>query len=261
MEGILNYFIKVNEQIIKKIKFEIDKCSILSEDMVKFWNKRIKDDSFNKFEIKKLNYDEYISELVNDENINLTCDYIGPSIYISEAKRGLTIADILEYYIPSREFGGHMIWPSKEIQIRSNSTIKKSINTARSYCFKERIDYALFGIKKWYEETNKVKCVFTNVLEGNAGWLKQFRSFEGFIDFFMLNAFMDCKYNVYDLSSYSKGVYTAVIQEFPKVNFTTKEEYENNLIEAYIPENYLDYIIGCIGAIKNRSKNIGDYMA
>lgn len=256
----MNYSIKVNEELVQKLSFEIDKCPTLHEDMVKFWNKRIKEDDFNEWEIEELKCDEYISELVDEENINLTCDYIGPSTYIAKNKRGLSMADVLEYYIPSREFGGHMIWPSKEIEVRSNSTIKKSINTARSYCFKERIDYALFGIKKWYEKSETSVEVFSNVLNGNGSWLKQFRNFQGFIDFFMLNAFVNDKYDVYNLSSYIKEVYTNLISGFPIVKFTTKEEYPNDLIEAYIPNKYSDYIGGCLVAIKNRSKDIDTFM-
>lgn len=254
----MNYFIKVNEGLIKKLNFEIDKCPTLHEDMVKFWNKRIKEDVFKK--IGELKCDEYISELVGEKTINLTCDFIGPSIYIAKNKRGMSMADILEYYIPSREFGGHMIWPSKEIEIRSNSTIKKSINMARSYCFKERIDYTLFGIKKWYEGSEKSVEVFRNVLNGNENWLKQFKGFQGFIDFFMLNAFVSDEYDVYDLSSYRKEEYNIVISDFPIVKFTTKEEYPDNLIEAYIPKKYSNYVGGCLVAINNRSKDIDTFM-
>jgi len=257
----MNYFIKVNEELIKKLDFEIDKSPTLHEDMVKFWNKRIKEDCFNKLKIEELKYNEYISELINEENINLTCDYIGPSTHIAKTKRGLSMADVLEYYIPSREFGGHMIWPSKEIEIRSDSTIKKSINTARSYCFKERIDYALFGIKKWYEKSKTSVEVFSNVLNGNENWLEQFKDFPGFINFFMLNAFVNVEYDVYDLSSYIKETYTTIISDFPIVKFTMKEEYSDNLIGAYIPKKYSDYIGGCLVAIKNRSNDIDTFMS
>ena len=47
VEAIMNYFIKVNEKLIQQLNFEIDKCPTLHEDMVKFWNKRIKGDNFN----------------------------------------------------------------------------------------------------------------------------------------------------------------------------------------------------------------------
>lgn len=256
----MNYFIKANEDLIQSLNYEVDKFTSLHEDMVKFWNRRIKENDFNEWAIQEIKYNEYISGLVSEENIKLTCDYIGPSTYIAKNKRGLSLAEVLEYYISSREFGGHMIWPSKEIGIKSDSTIKKSINTARSYCFKERIDYALFGIKKWYEKSEISVEVFSNVLNGNKNWLKQFRDFNGFIKFFMLNAFVNNEYNVYNLSSYINGEYTTVISDFPIVKFTTKQEYPDNLIEAYIPNKYSDYISGCIVAIKTRSKDIDIFM-
>ncbi len=251
----MNYFLEVNKEQLQNLSYEIDSSPALLKDMLQFWNKRVNDAAFKQSNIPTLSINNNgITEVLNGVCLNLTCDYLGPSRYCAE-KRRWNLATILAYYIPSRVFGGHMIWPSKEFQVKEDG-IKKSINTAVSYCFKERRDYSLFAVKQWYNNSSQQNPVFKKVLDGNECWLKQFGCFNGFIDFFMLNAFVNPKYEVYDLSSFTHGEYRTIISVFPIVAFTGKDEYLDNLIAAYIPEDYSGYVKGCVEAIWRRNTAI-----
>ena len=263
-----NYFLylnndyNINELNYENSEFEVDKKSKkLYQDIISFWNIQCKKyDVINVFE--EVFKDEYESFYIQQENknIKLKCDYLGPSTYYAKDK-GISDKEIIEYLIVSRELGGHMLWPSTLINIsRFNDKrdhIQKSINTGRSYCFRERIDYTLFDIKNWYYgEYEKMHKYFKEILDGNRNWFNQFgdgeEGYKNFINFFVLFDFVDKSYNPYHLSSFDNKnqKYNTIVSEHP--HYT-----------EYIPsdkDEYQNYIKGCLYAIKNRTKNMYEFL-
>jgi len=185
----------------------------------------------------------------------LTCDYLGPSTYYAEQK--ISNVDILKYIIDTRVFGGHMIWPSSLIKIGRfddrDEEISKSINTARSYCLRERLDYTLFELREWYVNGgNNGTPIFQMVLDGNRTWFEKYGNGEDgyrtFLDVFALNDIVSPNsFEPYDFESFNGSNYDKTIQK--------KKKYVNE----YIPQdrkNYINYINGTVAALIKRNERI-----
>lgn len=252
----MNYFLKKNEKLFEKehfkIEYEIDSLPYLKEDISVCLNK------INCAHKYKVEYDEEkntISQNIENQNYILGVDYIGPSSYYAK-KRGIEEKVIILLCVITREIGGHIVFPTDRHLANEQ---EKSLNEIRSYRFKERIDYFLFELKQWYLGKNEVKAS-KNIFNGNKKWFMQFNNFKGYIDFFLLNDFVDENYDVYDLSSYdnSSHSYKSRISEQPYIEYSGN--YTKDLERAYIPQNYSIYIRGCVFAIKNRTKRINNML-
>lgn len=257
----LNNIADINRLSYGESDFEVDKKNKqLYEDMMSFWN--VQSGSFNVKKIQQKIYGDVIKGFsIHQENTNIrmTCDYIGPSRYYAKQHK-IHEKEILDYIVKSREFGGHTLWPSKLIRIsrtdKKGNFIMKSINTGRSYCFRERIDYTLFDIQNWfYGEYERMHKHFREILEGNKNWLSGFGEgkvgYKNFIHFFVFTDFVDDKtYKPYDLLSFdrSKQTYGNTITNHPN-NF--------NYVPNSKPE-FEKYIEGCLYAINKRTKRIND---
>ena len=246
----MNYLIAKNKTNFQKLcsdlDFEIDTLDELKSDMVSCFNQ------LNPQLVNAFCYhpeDNTISQNIGSDRLSLGIDYIGPSRYYAE-KRGLSDLQILTFSLYTRELGGHLIFPTKRYPAGNNY---KSLNEIRSYRFKERIDYFLFELKQWYLGKNRVNAAKA-VLEGNRKWFEQFSNFEGYIDCFRMNDFVNTEYEPYDLASCEGARYRRVITEHPDLSYGGS--YSVKLERAYIPEDYSAYIEGCTNAILQRTRRL-----
>lgn len=257
----MNYFIDLNpictDKCISPNEYNMvdDKSEPLINNMRMFLVTQ-----FEKYKIDfktcDVDKDVYGTLGLNLDGTRLTCDYLGPSTYYASHKK-MANEDILKYVISTREFGGHIIWPSKLTGIgrfgNNGNEIMKSINTARSYCLRERLDYTLYEIKRWYfDEKDKGTKIFQMVLEANSNWFNKFgKGEDGYNTFIKVFAFQDCidpiSLNPYDFESYKGCGYNEVIEK--------KKKY----IDSYIPQDlktYKNYIEGTVYAIQKRDNTI-----
>lgn len=247
----MNYFLKKNESLLEGEKFlidyEIDNFYCLKEDMVKCLNCLNK----NSFPLQYNREKNMIYQKINNVNVVLGVDYIGPSNYYLDKKRIDKDIKVL-INIESRCIGGHLLFPTKRSHV---GKVNKSLNEIRSYRFKERLDYFLFELKSWYIGENQVTAS-KEVFEGNRKWFEQFDDFKGYINYFLLNDFVNSNYDIYDLSSYDNEYesYKKVITEQPKIEYSG--DYQAALENSYIPKNYYVYVKGCIRAIKKRTQSM-----
>lgn len=259
----MNYFKMVNPNYGDK-DFDFDKsvgpdakCINLCDDMILFWNKRC--ELYNVQNVESKTQEDIDSYYIMQGDNKMTCDFIGPSSYYANEQK-LSKKEILEYIIDTREFGGHMIWPSISIGIGryddKGNEIRKSINQGRSYCFKERMDYTIFDIDNWYNSKfDNMNKIFKLILDGNSQWLRQFgdgdNGYRNFIDFFVLEDFVNKNYEPYDLLSYDN-------QKMTYSNLITKHPYR---INNCIPQGKVQYqklIEGCLYGINERSKKMNE---
>ena len=253
----MNYFLESNKDFFVSggkggIEYEIDTLPQLRNNLSKKLN------IHNPNHQPQIEYnvnDDTLFQTINKETCILGVDYIGPSRYYLEKRNIEKDVIVLMNVMITREIGGHILLPTMRFKVNEQM---KSLNEIRSYRFKERIDYFLFELKQWYLDNNKVSAS-RNVFNGNRKWLSQFDSFEGYINFFMLNDFVgkvDDAYKVYNLSSYNINSmsYLTFIEEQPKIEGTNN--YFLNLENAYIPKNYINYALGCCNAIKKRTERM-----
>lgn len=118
----------------------------------------------------------------------LSSDFIGPSSAWAKRK-GISNEDIGLYLKKTRTIGGHLIWPVIK------ATKNKTINQARggSSGFYDRIDLTLIDLKKYYYNED---CKLKDEFDASKDWFKLFGTFENFIDFFLLQDFVDIEYKV-----------------------------------------------------------------
>ena len=149
-----------------------------------------------------------------DDEILLSSDYIGPSVYWAR-KSGIDDAQIKSYLEICRTIGGHMIWP------RGREFAKK-INTSRSgnKGVYDRIDWTLILLKIYFEDDNQTsfmnkannlipetfwnKSNFNDIFsemfsafEASKRWFVKFGTFKNFcIQFKLLGNFVDANLDV-----------------------------------------------------------------
>ncbi len=106
----------------------------------------------------------------------------------------------------------------------------------------DRFDLTLFAIKSWYEVGPKERL--GKVIEKNRLWFEQFGNFEGFINYFKLNDFVNGNYEIYDLTSFdqAKESYLILTNDKPWI--------PNNV------EEYRKYVAGNSLAITLRNERL-----
>ena len=102
-----------------------------------------------------------------------------------------------EYERIGRTIGGHIIFPGI-VEPGANRTI----NVIRGLVMKDRIDLTLEAIKRFYDDSED-KNPLINVLNATKYFYDLFGSFKNFIDFFLLNDYVDDNYNVKFLLPFS----------------------------------------------------------
>lgn len=256
---IKNYFELVNKEYLNnnfKLESRIDpdsKCYSLYEDLTK----KLFYKSFpNGYVIKKTEFKERMGKNENKywelvmtvESIQgekkifgLGADYIGASVNWA-LQSNIPQIDIKEFLKISRILGGHIFFP--RWQISNNKKQILSLNVARGAefirknkrrpGFYDRFDMFLFDLKNWYDgNLSQLQEEF----DSNEVWLKLFIDFRGFINYFLLNDFVNNDFEVIDLTNNGN-----FIEQF----------------ESYIPknsENYSLYFENSNNIIINRFKD------
>ncbi len=258
-EIFLNYFIEMNPAYkesgfdYKEAKSIDGNSQCLIENLCIFVREQ-----FNKYNIA---YETVDVEKIGDiyglcvDGLRLTCDYLGPSMYY--AAQQFSNTDVLQFIVNTRIFGGHIVWPSLLVRIGrfddKGDEITKSINTARSYCLRERLDYTLYELREWYINAgNTGTPIFQKVLEGNRSWLEKFGcgedGYKKFINVFVLNDIVTPDtFEPYDFESFNGNSFDKVIKK--------RKRYAND----YIPKDtktYENYIAATIVALSKRDVRI-----
>lgn len=197
-----------------------------------------------------LYYSFFVLKEINPEEIDyiLSSDYIGPSINQAKLISGYEDSEIKKFLRISRTLGGHILWPRGD---EMNPTINKvkggEISPQCGYGFYDRIDWTLLLLKIYYtfieksenpcfdqyeekirmsfegikmtENDNKCfRALFEAFSRANK-WFRNFRTFRGFCDFFILNGnFVDDQYEVLELTPF-----------FPIKPVNYEEYIENNI--------------------------------
>lgn len=185
----------------------------------------------------------------------LGTDYIGPSVNWAKTSllpnkyvfgiSDLNMSDdeIINFLTISRTIGGHLVFP-RWISERNSDFINSSINKERGGkdMYFDRFDLTLFAIKSWYEGGPKERL--GKVIEKNRLWFEQFGNFEGFINYFKLNDFVNGNYEIYDLTSFdqAKESYLILTNDKPWI--------PNNV------EEYRKYVAGNSLAITLRNERL-----
>ena len=186
-----------------------------------------------------------------DRDFRLGADYIGPPTYWGY-KAGLSGKEIYEFLNEARKLGGHMLWPR-------NGRGLNSINPARGgkKGYYDRIDLTLWALKEWYSGNKNIRIC--NAFNKSGDWLNSFDSsgeandkFKRFIDFFLLNDFVDESYMLYDLTSFND-----INNNFSK-RISSKEEASPSIPNEYC--SYINYVKGNLLCIENRNGRIRDFL-
>lgn len=235
----MNYFLKINENFIRtfpfEVKYKIDDVPFLKKDITFYLNNI---NETHKHTIKYTDSDNTIHQTLKDQLYNLGVDYIGPSrYYLTKQKIKEDIIALIS--ISSRFIGGHILFPTNQFEVNKQL---KSLNQLRSYRFKERLDYFLLELKKWYANQNEIKEI-ERVFNGNKEWFLQYGNFNGYIDYYLLNDFVDENYNVYDLTSYDSLIccFQKTLTKQPTIEHTG--DFLHDLEAAYIPQDYSLYAL------------------
>ena len=221
----MNYFIELNPNCEKE-EFDLNsaisvdgKSKLLIENMNTFL--------INQFREYNIPFEEcdidvcYETYGLRVDKQRLTCDYLGPSSYYASQK--FDVSYVLKIIIESRLFGGHIIWPSLTTGIglfdKYGNEITKSINTARSFCLRERLDYTIFEIREWYINRGENGTpIFQMVLESNRNWFERFgKGKDGYNKFLNVFVLQDLVHPdtllPYDFESFRESGYEKTIQK------------------------------------------------
>ena len=184
------------------------------------WQKKLPSGLYLEFDIHKG------FNLFNKQIGRLSSDYIGPSASWA-IKKGISDREIAFYLKKTRTIGGHMIWPVK----RSEKN-KKSINQARGgrSGLYDRIDLTLINLKRYYDmtEDDVENYKLLEEYKANADWFDLFETFRNFIDFFLLQDFVDEDYKIIELAP----------------------------LDPILPLDYESFIANNVNAIEKRNRRI-----
>lgn len=163
-----------------------------------FLNRKLPDGIENKFVMRKVGSKLELC-CTSDEELTLSCDYIGPikkSYYINNKFDSKNLAKML---LNTRNFAGSIVWPNNK---ESNFTV----NQAKGFLLKDRMDLTLLNLKAYMDSDYKLSSCMCSQLgqafEDNKEWYKHFKSFEGFINYFFLNDFVNREYEIICFDSY-----------------------------------------------------------
>ena len=180
-------------------------------------------------------------------DFRLGADYIGPPTFWGY-KAGLNGKEIYEFLGETRKLGGHMLWPR-------NGQGSDSINTARGgkKGYYDRIDLTLWALREWYSGNKSIRLC--NAFNKSRDWFNSFEvdsdtkdKFKCFVDFFLLNDFVDESNELYDLTSFND-----INSSFSK-RISSKEETSPSIPNEYC--SYSNYVKGNLFCIKERNRRM-----
>lgn len=172
-----------------------------------FLNKKMPDGTENNFKMQKARSSlELLS--TDDQKLTLSCDYIGPikrSYYINNKFDSEGLAKML---VNTRNFAGSIVWPNTK---KRNFTV----NQAKGFLLKDRIDLTLLNLKEYYDsgyKASECSCIqLGQAFEDHEEWYRHFVSFKKFINYFCLNDFVSTDYEIISFDSY--GAYLGKIEQ------------------------------------------------
>lgn len=207
------------------------------------------------------------TELTDGKECRYGSDYIGPSWNWARQAYQFTDEEIGEGLKRTRLLGGHMLWLRKT----------PSINTTKGgKGIYDRIDMCLDEIKNAYEQGFEGKAkhkqsLWKEICEEKE-WFELFgrgwKGFSNFIDFFLLNDYVNGNYDVISLSisNCREGCYELVKEECRRINqykISTKNncylpgrQFGLNLQEDEAKAAYRQYINNCIFLIEKRTESM-----
>lgn len=207
------------------------------------------------------------TELTDGKECRYGSDYIGPSWNWARQAYQFTDEEIGEGLKRTRLLGGHMLWLRKT----------PSINTTKGgKGIYDRIDLCLDEIKNAYEcgfegTSSHKQSLWKEICEEKE-WFELFgrgcKGFSNFIDFFLLNDYVNENYDVISLSisNCRKGCYKLVKEECRRINqykISTKNncylpgrQFGRNLQEDEAKAAYRQYINNCIFLIEKRTESM-----
>lgn len=236
IEGIKN---KINKGFLKngeKIYNDPDTWDKELYDYIKEHSTYISEHYECKERKEKRGY--YFEDKNKKEKINLSLDCVmgWKAIIDVCVKNSIPLEEFVKVYeiIRKYEYSGHLVWPIHNLP---------TINSERYQQFRDRVDYTLYDIKKFYDiptnlrkdiedEINKLKL--RNVyLTPSYTWLNTFEDFNDFIENMKLECW--CKkinnnYEVKDLSTKEKKPISGNLENMLKKDLITIE-YINNVID------------------------------
>ncbi len=98
---------------------------------------------------------------------------------------------INDYAEIRQSLNAHLLWPR-----HGNNTI----NTVRYRVFKDRIDYTLYDIKRFYEDSEELRLQDAYNDDVTAMWLRKFETFENLVTKMHLGCFCTVDMEIIDLS-------------------------------------------------------------
>lgn len=162
-----------------------------------------------------------------------------------------TLEEIADYIYFARTIGGSFLWPidgGKGYNKRRGG--KK---TSKGYYIEDRVDLTLLEIKNYYEGNNNSIYLKNYLSNDMKEWFDHFGTFEIYVDFFILNSFVDKNYMPIPLVKNSKDIdllngkeWTRIMQE----RDITDNKYKQELKKA------LKTLIGMIKIRTNKIEEI-----
>lgn len=207
------------------------------------------------------------TELTDEEGRRYGSDYIGPSWNWARLEYGFTDREIGEGLKRTRLLGGHMLWLRKT----------PSINTTKGgKGIYDRFDLCLDEIKHAYEYgfegTSRHKQSLWKEICEEKEWFKLFgrgwKGFSNFIDFFLLQDYVNENYDVISLSisNCREGNYGLINEEYRRMSqykistehncYLPGRQFDLKLQAEEAKTEYRQYIENCICMIERRTERM-----
>lgn len=198
-----------NEYWLERNKIKYKDADVDSIRLYHYWKDYIENKKFpnglcGKVEITNKGKQKILDVSVGDNHIELTADYIGP--LKNAYRRRYDIKKLGILLKRTRTFSGSIIWPCRKIGRTA------TINQYKGCYLSERMDIVLMELKNYYlNKTCERKALMINFSnDPNKVWYECFHNFDGFIEYFCLQDFV----NVYLPGSEEKGWHYKLYPEY-----------------------------------------------
>ncbi|MBF2756372.1 MULTISPECIES: DUF6994 family protein [unclassified Staphylococcus] len=252
----MKQYVYQNDINLIKSLYESEFWKIVKKDAVYYHqnNKLKKDNSLRKLKslIESIYVDPdgigkaLVAEMQDFYNEFQETQYIDNPYYLSVNNQKCSLDAIIGWKPLFQCRKGNKQWLEDLELIRGNKmghlafpVQKNSLNQLKGTLLKDRIDYALFDIKSFYENAISLKMQKAYEQEATLNWLMSFGSFNQFIDSMRLSYFVyknpvTLKYDVIDLSIPYKNHSTHCLKGIPQ-KIKIEDTYITNILD-YIKE-------------------------
>ena len=233
---------RVKESIVIDIEYDYrndSKCGDPDTDSINLyesqkilWSKFLPSGVKNELSIMKDNYGRLL--LKNNQNLDFSSDRMCPHFdgkYNGIFNGWLTVEESESLKYKVRTIGGHIIFPAHK---NKGFTINQSRGVNKKIA--DRFDLTLECIKRYY---NECQSPLYDTLTRYKDFFDLFISFKGYIDFFLLQDFVDEKYSVKYVLPFDDFMRSPLPQ-----NAKEYKIYKENIIEMIDKRNLriLNYI-------------------